>query len=422
MPSSCARSTPSTYRYVFSLRDEASTKNGLLGVVDRLSDRARRELQEPAAEVDAGSIRVGDAVSRSLEAYQHYTAGMDRYYREGDVASAVAEFRKAVELDPDFSAAHLELSALDFSPEGPARNDSGNPTGRVEPFWSPAMAGVDRMPEKERLWVKLAGAVLGFHAIPAPAEAERLATELEERFPDDKVSLLKVSGALRSLARIQVSAEDRATMDSRATRAIRRVVELDPGYRQAAADLISIEQAAGNGASAIRIARNLIAARQSAETHAALAQALAFDGLCEDALRHVDEAITRSPNGSCLATVDSSTALVACGRFQEAEREVVRFLAAAGDRYPRSRLGANIRAYGLMALQGHCAEAARHAEASVSHAWWYRGTRALLLSCGHDRLQAPRAREYVRSGWTAGGRGNGATGAARLASSRPRAR
>jgi Flp pilus assembly protein TadD len=157
--------------------------------------------------------------------------------------------------------------------------------------------------------VKLAGAVLGVHAIPAPAEAERLATELEERFPDDKVSLLKVSGALRSLAWIQASAEDRATMDSRATRAIRRVVELDPGYRQAAADLISIEQAAGNGASAIRIARNLIAARQSAETHAALAQALAFDGLCEDALRHVDEAITRSPNGSDMATVDSSTAL-----------------------------------------------------------------------------------------------------------------
>jgi tetratricopeptide (TPR) repeat protein len=203
-------------------------------------------------------------------------------------------------------------------------------------------------------------------------------------------------------------------MDSRATRAIRRVVELDPGYRQAAADLISIEQAAGNGASAIRIARNLIAARQSAETHAALAQALAFDGLCEDALRHVDEAITRSPNGSWKATVDSSTALVACGRFQEAEREVVRFLAASGDRDPRSRLGANIRAYSLMALQGHCAEAARHAEASVSHALWYRGTRALLLSCGHDRLQAPRAREYVRSFRTAGGRENGATGAARF--------
>jgi tetratricopeptide (TPR) repeat protein len=262
------------------------------------------------------------------------------------------------------------------------------------------------MPAKERLWVKLAGAIYGDLGVPSPGEGERIANELVERFPDDNGSLYKAAEAYLALEGAQTDPGDKARMRSSAIRALQRVLELDPGHHQAASLAVRLDQASGRGARGPGLAKSALAARETAEAHGLFAQALAFTHQCEEALRHVSEAKARSPDGRWLATHLASSALVACGRLAEAERELVRFLSVIGDRDPRSSLRANLKLISLQTLQGHCAEAQRTAEATIGTAGWYPTTRATLLSCGHDRLSARRAREYVRSLEDGGQRGN----------------
>jgi len=62
-------------QHLFTLSDRATSKDALLEVLDRLSDGARRQLGEGAEDVADASVQLGDGMTRSLEAYQHYLAG-----------------------------------------------------------------------------------------------------------------------------------------------------------------------------------------------------------------------------------------------------------------------------------------------------------------------------------------------------------
>jgi tetratricopeptide (TPR) repeat protein len=138
--------------------------------VDRLSERTRLALQEQAAEVKGADFQVAAAVTPSLEAYRHYFKGKELRARLQDEAAKV-EFEKALELEPRFALAQLELGFIAMFWAEPG----------AEPHFRAAAANAARLPEKERELVLAYADSIDGRAV----EAERQAFRLVERFPDD---------------------------------------------------------------------------------------------------------------------------------------------------------------------------------------------------------------------------------------------
>ncbi|HET6923804.1 MAG TPA: serine/threonine-protein kinase, partial [Anaeromyxobacteraceae bacterium] len=87
---------PGRDEHLFTLSDRATSKEGLLDLLDRLSERTRLELGEGRKEVAGANIQLGEAMTRSLEAYQHYVAGLEGWNRDGLRAVALVEFEEAL--------------------------------------------------------------------------------------------------------------------------------------------------------------------------------------------------------------------------------------------------------------------------------------------------------------------------------------
>lgn len=211
---------PGRDEHLFTLSDRATSREGLLDLLDRLAERARRQLGEGASDVAGASIQLAEAMSRSLEAYQHYARGIDAWYRDRHGTAGLRELLDAVRLDPRFAAAHGELAPLY---EAYGRPDL------AAPHWRAAAEHRAHMPEKERLLLDLSRAS-SLHAPEnrSPAEVRRLAAALEARFADDKFVLWAVGDAY-----LDADVRERA----RAERAWRRALELDPGDCRAADSL-----------------------------------------------------------------------------------------------------------------------------------------------------------------------------------------
>jgi tetratricopeptide (TPR) repeat protein len=264
---------PGRDRHLFTLSDRATSKDALLDVLDRLSDGARKRLGEGAADVAEASVQLGEAMTRSVEAYQHYSTGLEAWLRDGQRAVGLREFLEAIRIDPRFAAAHFQVWGV-YLVYG--RPDLAAPHLRV------ASEHLDRMPEKEQALFRMDRAV-SFDAFEHrdPAEAVRLANALEARFPDDKYVLAVASDVY--------AAED---IDRRADaeRVLRRALALDPGYFIGAD---SIQGLLGDRpAERLEIARRAVATRRSAANLATLAQVEldagsreAADGAAREALR-----------------------------------------------------------------------------------------------------------------------------------------
>jgi tetratricopeptide (TPR) repeat protein len=161
---------PEKDHYLFTLREQATSKNELLPLIDRLSDRTRVALRESDQEVKASEVNVAEAVTPSLEAYRHYFRGLERSARLDD-DGALEEFRAAVAIEPRFALAELEIAQLD-SLYG--RNS--------DPAFRRASAHAETLPVKER---ELVRAEIALHA-GRRADAVAILEPLALRFPDDR--------------------------------------------------------------------------------------------------------------------------------------------------------------------------------------------------------------------------------------------
>jgi tetratricopeptide (TPR) repeat protein len=130
---------------LFALTEDGPAKAAIPAVVDRLSGRAREALKETEPEVKASRVQISQAVTASLEAYQHYYEGqacIDRPSRGPDwhLLDCAEHFRKALAVDPEFALAHYELawSAKETS------------LSRRRELLAPALKNLDRVPPKER--------------------------------------------------------------------------------------------------------------------------------------------------------------------------------------------------------------------------------------------------------------------------------
>lgn len=104
---------PEKDEYLFTFREQARTKDELLPLIDRLSDRVRLGLREEARDVAVADIKVAQAITPSLEAYRHYFRGKEALARL-DSGRAQTAFLEAVKLEPRFALAQFEIAYLGF--------------------------------------------------------------------------------------------------------------------------------------------------------------------------------------------------------------------------------------------------------------------------------------------------------------------
>jgi tetratricopeptide (TPR) repeat protein len=218
---------PVSDRHLFTVSDRSVSKEALLELLDRLSERTRTELGEGAKELGTSRVQLGEAMTRSLEAYQHYVAGLEARFRYGLRAAALREFLAALDLDPGFAAAQGQLAGV-FHAYGRADLSLER--------WRAAAAGIERMPLKERTILQLQRSFDTDMLVRwSKEDALRLAGEIEARFGDDKAALVFAAGAY-----------DAFDQSENAERLLRRALDLDPGYFAAAwvlSDRLGAEEA-----------------------------------------------------------------------------------------------------------------------------------------------------------------------------------
>ena len=159
-----------TDRYLFTVKEQASSKEAVPDLIDRVAAGAREALRESPEDVRRERVRLGDAVTSSLAAYERYFDG-EQLALDGRAEEALKAFRKAVELDPTFALAHLAI----------AKVLDGVDQEQRDAALAQALRHVDRVPEKERLIIRAWDAGLRYRT----EEALAFLGQVQSRWPED---------------------------------------------------------------------------------------------------------------------------------------------------------------------------------------------------------------------------------------------
>jgi hypothetical protein len=356
-------------RHLFTVSDRASSKDGLFDLLDRLSEAARQQLKEDPAEVEKNRLQLGESMTRSVEAYQHYLAGIEGNRGNGLRAVALREQQDAIRLDPRFAAAHLELASV--------YEDSYGRPDLAEPHWAAADRFADRMPEKERgllrLWRVFGGRASGLDE----ATTLQLVDELTARFPNDKYLL--------TVAAMVCAALDKP---ERQEALLRRALALDPGFFYAALPLASL-LLTDHPDEAVSLARHAVATRRSAANLAILAEALANQGDGASAGAAAREALQLDGGQNSLVVLNACGALP--GQIAATEcRPIWERMMVAGLN-PLEQDRARLALVQGLAVQGRIREALRLSESVEEARRGHHFELSYLHEIGRPRLDAPEA-------------------------------
>ena len=315
---------PRKDEYLFTVRDEADTANDLLPLIDRLSERTRIALSEPDAEVKTSDVNVAEAVTDNLEAYRHYFKAKDlaERYRLKD---AVAELERALEIDPHFALARMDLAWIGFFSGGTrvqaldtirkAALDSKHPPdkearliriltaffeGRFAASRTEIRSALPRYPEDPDLTVTAAEVLTwsGYYEDAAGAfdRAFRLAPQWDVLWFDQVVALNYLGKGREALSFAEQVARQRRTPTARAVLGVARALAGDT-----ARAITALEEGSAGGV-----------------LHPAfLAEGLAADGRIAEALRVVET--TGDPSVALMARAQ---VLAYAGRLREGLRSM----------------------------------------------------------------------------------------------------
>ena len=260
---------PRQDEYLFTVRERTVGKKGMLDVIDRLSERVRAELKEPGREIAARNVRVGLSATSSLEANAHYFRAQQVMAETLNSDRALEEYRRALELDPDFPQAHLQVALL------MALGEADGTDAESEAHLAAVMRQADRIPERDRRLAEVLQA-LGAPLVEAPEKRTRVGEMLRDvvaAYPDSK-ELLALAGGHA------VSGDDYEQAVLRLEAALR----LDPGYGPALVWLSTAYDKLGRKAEAVAAAQRAVAARPGPVSYAVLAQSLAVNGQRDEAV------------------------------------------------------------------------------------------------------------------------------------------
>ena len=365
------------------MKETAASQDDLVGLIDRLSDRTRQELRETPAEVAGARVEIGNAVTHSLEAYQHYLRAREIRLRTCDFVAAAKEARRALELDPEMGAAHMELATnlLNLGDGEESKRHFQLSRDRTA-----------RLPDKERRIVEVDTFMT--HSVPVPGDREsqrqmvmRGVDELVTRYPQDEYVAYFAGQAHMYFRQWEQALEH-----------YRRSLELDPGQCYVVGMVGPVLTRLGREAEILPLARRAVEARPNAASLAILANALRASEP-EEAARRAREAIRAASTGQARAIIDAACTLASTGRADETV-SATSLLAREGPDESTRRWGREFPAI-VAAVQGRPGEAARLFEPARDVAPGtpsYLNPRATLLAVGRPGNEAPAAAEELRNG------------------------
>jgi tetratricopeptide (TPR) repeat protein/tRNA A-37 threonylcarbamoyl transferase component Bud32 len=131
---------PDKQTVVFSDSARAKTGQAILAGVDELAKKVRHGLGESLAKIARQRLALYRATTSSLEALKYYS-GSRRV--PGDVA--IQLLKQALDLDPDFALAHVELGVKYYI---------GGQRVEGEAHFKKALSLLDRLTTREQLWIR----------------------------------------------------------------------------------------------------------------------------------------------------------------------------------------------------------------------------------------------------------------------------
>jgi hypothetical protein len=169
---------------LFTVRERAAGKADVPGALDRVSRAARLGLREREADVRSSDIRLADAVTSSLLAYQHYAASQQCMYRTSYGQDCAEHLERALAADPAFALAHYQL-AVWRAHHGGSREEQRVAT-------EAAVRHIERVPGKERRLIR----AWASHFEGRDEEALQELTRLVESNPQDEEGIYEAGDLL----------------------------------------------------------------------------------------------------------------------------------------------------------------------------------------------------------------------------------
>jgi DNA-binding winged helix-turn-helix (wHTH) protein/tetratricopeptide (TPR) repeat protein len=106
-----------TGKRLASAKADARTREDVLGALDSVAQRVRRELGESEKSVASYQVPIAQATTSSLEALKMYSIGSYLASQGKDENETMPFYQKAIELDPQFAMAYSSLAGLYYNQE-----------------------------------------------------------------------------------------------------------------------------------------------------------------------------------------------------------------------------------------------------------------------------------------------------------------
>lgn len=136
---------PGTGKILKTENFQADGKDQVLVSLDNLARKIRRDLGESLKEIKNTIVPLPEATTSSLEALKYMVRAQQAWSRDGKTDEAIDLFNKAIELDPGFALAHAYLGSLYYWL---------NNREKGEGHFTKALSLLDRLTEKEKLWIQ----------------------------------------------------------------------------------------------------------------------------------------------------------------------------------------------------------------------------------------------------------------------------
>ncbi len=142
---------PATQATVYAAHAEGTGPNSVLASMDKVARNLRGQLGEALTSVQRSSEPLDKVTTSNLDALRAYSLGV-REQAQGKFAEALALYRQAAELDPDFALAYLGQARVLMSSDD---------TTTVLPMLERANALRARLPNRESLYLDALMATFG---------------------------------------------------------------------------------------------------------------------------------------------------------------------------------------------------------------------------------------------------------------------
>jgi tetratricopeptide (TPR) repeat protein len=263
----------------------------LYAMADFLTEKLREDLRLTTAGASGLDVSVREKTTSSLEAYRHYVAG-EELLNSQEWDAAVSELEKAIEIDPEFAAAHYKLAIASWWADEDEYDE------RAIEILSRLVAA--EFPVSRKLELLVEGSL--YQVRRQYADALPIFERAVQEFPDEKEAWYALGEARYHYPGGGKRADSRAAFE--------KAIELDPSFKLPYAHLFQLYEDKQDHDIAIARARALVAEEPGHPAwRGALVSALVSAG-AETADEEIDEAIRAviEPEGRRRILIEAATA------------------------------------------------------------------------------------------------------------------